>query len=100
MTFHLGNNLNALSDKQWREIQTNNINILYARIEVLENALKARTPVVEKINNDNEAAKAALMDADNAIQKVIAHFKRTSTEHKADDIQQWDYAAYLKKFLD
>jgi len=33
-------------------------------------------------NNDNEAAKVALMDASNAIEKAIAHFRRTDQENR------------------
>jgi hypothetical protein len=34
-----------------------------------------------KINSANEDLKRALMDADNAIQKAIAHFRRTDGEN-------------------
>lgn len=60
--------------QRFAELSTNVID-LEKRIQALE------CKMTEQKNSDNENIKRALMDADNAIQKAIAHFRRTDWEN-------------------
>lgn len=71
----------------FQKLITNNDTIITTRIRDLSDAanefdFRLKALEAAKNNNDNSDLKRALMDADNAIQKAIAFFRRTDKENR------------------